>query len=140
MIFLITLLLVGASLGISIGIASVNINNIVENRALHQYVPILLSLVVTLSNVGIQMSIVYLSYVEKEFVSSAEQSSIALKIGIAQLLNCIGVPLAVAFINVQYQTEKFYAAGGLVEDVFWISVFGLISPVARLFDPYHIFL
>ena len=63
-----------------------------------------------------------------------------MKIGIAQLLNSIGVPLIVAFINVEYQTEKFYAAGGLVEDVFWISVFGLISPIARLCDPYHIFL
>ena len=62
MIFGITLLLVGASLGISIGIASININNVVENRALHQYVPIVMSLVVTLSNVGIQMSIIYLSY------------------------------------------------------------------------------
>ena len=70
MIFFVTLLLIGISLGISIGVAFVNINNYIDEKALQQYVPIIISLIVTIANVGIQMSIMYLSYLENEFITS----------------------------------------------------------------------
>ena len=71
----------------------------------HEYVSVVISLVITIINIGIQMSIMYLHYLENEFISSIEQSNIALKIGISQLLNSIGVPLVVAAIKVQNNTK-----------------------------------
>ena len=61
LLFFVTLFLVCVSLGISIGVAFININNFVAYE-LQQYVSILISLVVTIANVGIQMSIMYLTY------------------------------------------------------------------------------
>ena len=86
------------------------------------------------------MSIMYLHYLENEFISSVEQSNIALKIGIGQLLNSIGVPLVVAAVKVESDTARFLAAGGLVEDVFYISLFSLFSPIGRFIDPFNILL
>ena len=63
-----------------------------------------------------------------------------MKVGISQLLNSIGVPLVIAAVNVGFDTKKFYSAGGLVDDVFWIALFGLIAPIGRLIDPFNIFL
>ena len=106
----------------------------------HEYVSIVISLVITIINIGIQMSIMYLHYLENEFISSVEQSNIALKIGIGQLLNSIGVPLVVAAVKVESDTARFLAAGGLVEDVFYISLFSLFSPIGRFIDPFNILL
>lgn len=55
-------------------------------------------------------------------------------------MNSIGVPLVVAAIKVQNDTKQFLAAGGLVEDVFYISLFSLFSPIGRFIDPFNIFL
>ena len=63
MILLITLLLIGISLTISIGVAFIDIEKS-STKDYHEYVSIVVSLVVTVFNVGIQMSIMYLSYLE----------------------------------------------------------------------------
>ena len=73
-------------------------------------------------------------------MSSVEQSNIALKVGIGQLLNSIGVPLVISIIKVKSNTSALLAAGGLVEDVFYISLFSLFTPIGRLIDPYNLFL
>ena len=56
------------------------------------------------------------------------------------MLNSIGVPLVIAAIKVQADTKNFLVAGGLVEDVFFISLFSLFSPIGRFIDPFNIFL
>lgn len=88
-----TLILIGMSLGISIGIAFIN------KQSINVGVSIGISIVVTIVNIGIQMVIVRTSYFENEYIASRQQSSIALKIGFAQLINSIGVPIIVTVIS-----------------------------------------
>ena len=72
-----------------------------------------------------------------------QQSSIAFKIGLGQLINSIGVPIVVTIIannDPDVEDKSWLKAGGLVDDVFYISVFSLLVPFGRLIDPWEIFL
>ena len=130
-------MLIAISLGISIGIARINQDKI------SAYVSVGISLVVTASNVGIQLLIMVMSTLENEFITSVEQSNIAFKIGIGQLINSIGVPIVVTIIanaDSGMEDKKWLIAGGLVDDVFYIALFSLLVPFGRLIDPWEIFL
>lgn len=102
-----------------------------------------ISLVVTVVNFGIQLSIMNLTYLENEYIKSVEQIQIAIKIGIGQIVNSIGVPLIVAAVasnDPRLVDKKWLSAGGLVNDVFFIALFSLAVPFGRFLDPWEFFL
>lgn len=130
-------MLICASLGISIGISYI------DKDRINQYISIGISLVVTVANILIQFAIMFLTYLENEYITSVEQSNIAFKIGIGQLINSIGVPLVVTILSnndPNIPDKTWLNAGGLVEDVFYIALFNLGVPIGRLIDPYEILL
>lgn len=134
---MLSIFLVGVSLGISVGIAFIN------RETINIGVSIGISIVVTVVNIGIQMMIAYTSLYENEYIASREQSSIAIKIGVAQLVNSIGVPIIVTLIsqaNTSMQRKSWVGAGGLVDDVFFIAALNTLVPIAILFDPWEIYL
>lgn len=72
-----------------------------------------------------------------------EQIQIAIKIAIGQIINSIGVPLIVAAVassDPRLEDKKWLSAGGLVNDVFFIALFGLATPFGRFLDPWEFFL
>lgn len=91
--WILTIILIGISLGISIGISFIN------SDSLNVGVSVGISIVVTAVNIGIQIVIAFTSYYENEYISSREQSVTALKIGLGQLVNSIGVPIIVTLIS-----------------------------------------
>jgi hypothetical protein len=68
----------------------------------------------------------------------------ALKIGLGQLVNSIGVPIIVTLIsqaNVYGLTAKpWLKTGGLVDDVFFIAALNILVPIGLFFDPWEIYL
>ena len=67
----------------------------------------------------------------------------ALKIGLGQLVNSIGVPIIVTLIsqaNVGIKKKTWLQQGGLVDDVFFIAALNVLVPIAQFFDPWEMFL
>ncbi len=60
----------------------------------------------------------------------------ALTVGLFELLNVIGVPLTAIYIS----KRNLYGENGLSTDIFFIGLFNIFTPLARLLDPYYIFL
>lgn len=69
---------------------------------------------------------------------------IALKIGLGQLVNSIGVPIIVTLISqsgINGMTPKpWLKSGGLVDDVFFIAALNVLVPIGLFFDPWELFL
>ena len=128
LIYGIAVVLIGASLGIAIGLGTFQVNQ--EDA----FIPILISLSITAINFLIEMLIIFLSYFENEFIKSREEASIGIKIAVSQIVNSVGVPLTLTYIH----NENVFASGGLVTNVFFISLFNLLLPVGRFIDPLNI--
>lgn len=92
-----------------------------------------ISLVVTLINLGIQIAMIYFTSLQHEYITSYEQSSIALKIGVGQLANSIIVPIVVTIIS----GKSWLRSNGLVDDIFFIALFNLLVPITTLIDFYE---
>lgn len=76
-------------------------------------------------------------------MSSREQSNIALKIGIAQLVNSIGVPIIVTLISQSHTSmaaRTWLKSGGLVDTVFFVAALNILVPIGVFFDPWEIYL
>jgi hypothetical protein len=64
--------------------------------------------------------------------------SLALKSIIAQLINLIFVPFVV---NYWIKDQKVYGKSSLSDNIFILSITSsIIAPLARLFDPYYMYL
>jgi len=62
-----------------------------------------------------------------------------LKIGFAQLVNSIGVPIVVTLIsqsNTAMKEKPWVKAGGVVDDVFFIALLNILVPLGLFFDPW----
>lgn len=67
----------------------------------------------------------------------------ALKIGLGQLVNSIGVPIIVTLISrsgTSMQRKSWLQSGGLVDDIFFIAAINAIVPLVFIFDPWEHFL
>ena len=67
---------------------------------------------------------------ENEKIKTAEQASIAFKISISQLLNSIGIPLALVYISKDNRAANdsytaVYSNDGLVSSIFYIALFSI---------------
>jgi hypothetical protein len=134
--------LLGLSLAISIGIAFIN-QDALNIGVLSIGVSAGISIVVTIANIAIQMIMVRITYLENEYISSSEQTNIAFKIGLSQILNSIGVPIVVTVISQTYSNisrRTWLEAGGLVETVFFVGILNVLIPIAIFIDPWEIYL
>jgi hypothetical protein len=62
--------------------------------------------------------------------------SIGIKIAVSQIINCIGVPITLVFLDKQ----SIYSSGGLVTNVFFIGLINMLLPFGRFIDPFNIIL
>lgn len=59
-----------------------------------------------------------------------------MKIAVSQIINCIGVPIALVFLGKQ----AIYSSGGLVTNVFILGLINMLLPIGRFIDPFNIVL
>jgi len=68
---------------------------------------------------------------------------IALKIGLGQIANSIGVPIIVTLIsqsNTSMKEKSWLKSGGLVDDVFFIAIINILVPIVNFIDPWEQYL
>jgi hypothetical protein len=70
-------------------------------------------------------------------VCSQEQANIAIKIGISQLINSIGVPIVVTLVN---GDNHWWEPGGLADTVFFVAILNILVPISAFLDPWNIYL
>ena len=77
-----------------------------------------------------------LTGLERDFTETKHQASLGFKSTLAQLMNCILVPMIVAAI---FKRDKIYNQNGLAADVFMLGMTtAFVGPVIKLFDPGYI--
>ena len=129
LIYSVAMLLIGITLLISYLLGSLQSNKPV-------LISIFISIFITIFNFLIELLIIVLSSFEREVLKSKEEASIGIKIAVSQIINCIGVPVLLACLG----QEAIYEEGGLVTNVFFISLFNMLLPIGRFIDPFNIIL
>ena len=83
------------------------------------------------------MVIRYLTLFEKDYTSTNRQASLAIKSIMAQMINSILTPVIIAYY---IKTDTgIYQTGGLVDNIFMMSITNaIVPPILLLFDPSYI--
>ena len=77
-----------------------------------------------------------MTFLEKDYTVTNIQTSLAIKIIIAQMVNTIFNPVIIAYYI--KTSTGFYKVGGLVDNIFMTSIsLSIVPPILVIFDPLH---
>lgn len=128
LVYGVSLLFLAGSLAMTYGL------NQIQTGSSDIGISILISIVITSVNLGIEFLIMWLSKYLNEITESSIQFNIGFKICLFEILNSIGVPLLALYIS----NKNLYGQKGLSQDIFFIALFNVLPPLGRFIDPYYI--
>lgn len=71
---------------------------------------------------------------ERDYTMTNFQTSLAIKSIVAQLANCVFIPMMANY----FIKNNIYEENGLIEDVFILSITNsFVAPIVKIFDPYY---